>query len=232
MSIQPVSCIDFFVGNPFQMVEVQSGIPVPFVRCIIRGPGTRILYAIRLEGEVICFTIKFKATGLYRLLGIPMYLFVDKVLNGNLIEQLPLDLITTQLLHAPDIARCIRIVEPYLLLLSEVGKVVPPAIEKAISLLERQRQLCQVSQIATETYMSQRQLERNFIRYVGLSPKTYFRTYRLLHLLQSKHDAPEQKWGSLAHEFGYYDQMHLIREFKDFLKITPSSLILTDFDFL
>ncbi|HEX5551937.1 MAG TPA: AraC family transcriptional regulator, partial [Chitinophagaceae bacterium] len=103
---------------------------------------------------------------------------------------------------------------------------------KAADLLEEQsQQLYPITQLANESYLSVRQLERSFIRYIGISPKTYYRMHRFLQLLQAKNNAPEEKWGSLAHEFGYYDQMHLVKEFKDFLKVTPSSFVLSDFAF-
>lgn len=231
MPLRSASSIDFFLGNRFETTDLQTGASVPFIRCMIRGPRTRILYSIRLRGEFISFTIKFKATGLYKLLGKPMDMFVDKAINADIIEHIPLNNITERLLHAPDISYCIHIVEPYLLFLSEKSREVPPVIEKAAHLLEQYRQLYSIGQLADESYLSLRQLERNFIRYIGISPKTYYRMHRFLQLLQAKHNAPEQKWGSLAHEFGYYDQMHLVKEFKDFLKTTPSSFILSDFAF-
>jgi AraC-like DNA-binding protein len=232
MPLRSVSSIDFFLGNQFETIDFQTGLSVPFIRCTIRGPRTHILYSIRLTGEFISFTIKFKPTGLYRLLGTPMDSFTDKALNADVIEQIPLNKIADDLLNAPDLSYCIDIVEPYLLLLSEKGKTVPPIIEKAADLLEEQsQQLYPITQLANESYLSVRQLERSFIRYIGISPKTYYRMHRFLQLLQAKNNAPGEKWGSLAHEFGYYDQMHLVKEFKDFLKVTPSSFVLSDFAF-
>lgn len=231
MPLRSVSSIDFFLGDLFETIDFQTGLSVPFIRCTIRGPRTRILYSINLKGEFVSFTIKFKATGLYRLLGIPMDLFVDKAINASFIEQIPLNKITEHLLHAPHISFCIDVVEPYLLFLLEKSKMVPPVIEKAAYLLEQYRQLYPITQLAHESYLSVRQLERSFIRYVGIGPKIYYRMHRFLQLLQAKNNAPEQKWGSLAHEFGYYDQMHLVKEFKDFLKITPSAFVLSDFAF-
>lgn len=231
MPLRSVSSIDFFLGSRFETTDLLTGFPGPFVRCTIRGPRTRILYSVRIENEFISFTVKFKATGLYKLLGMPMDLFADKAIDGELIEDIPLHKITEQLINAPNISFCIHIVEPYLLFLLERARPVPPVIEKLAYLLEQHRQLYPITQLANENFLSLRQLERNFIRYIGISPKTYHRMHRLLGLLQAKKNAPEQKWGSLAHEFGYYDQMHLIKEFKDFLKTTPSSFISSDFAF-
>ena len=35
---------------------------------------------------------------------------------------------------------------------------------------------------------------------------------------------PELKWTDVAHIFDYYDQMHLIRDFKEFAGYTPKEV--------
>lgn len=231
MPLRSSSSLDFFLGDYFETNSFKTGETTPFIRCMLRGPRTQILYFICIKGEFISFVVKFRPTGLYRLAGLSMDLFTDKALNGNIIDQIPLNKITERLLYAPDISYCISIVEPYLLFLSERSKIISPAIEKAARLLEQHAPWISIAQLANENYLSLRQLERNFRRYIGISPKTYYRVHRFLQLLKAKNNSPEQKWGSLAHEFGYYDQMHLVKEFKEFLNVPPSSFVSSDFAF-
>ncbi len=228
MPLRPASSLDFFLGNPFETIDLQTREQIPFVRNTVRGPRTHILYSIRMNGEFISFTIIFKATGLYKLFGISMDLLADNALDGKLTEDLPLCKTTGQLLNAREITSCIQIVEPYLLLLADRSRKVPHVIDKAVHLLEHYPQSYSIGNLAHESFLSLRQLERSFIRYIGISPKTYFRMHRFLKLLAAKKNAPEQKWGSLAHEFGYYDQMHFLKEFKYFFKKTPSTFDLSD----
>lgn len=35
---------------------------------------------------------------------------------------------------------------------------------------------------------------------------------------------PNLSWTSLAHDCGYFDQMHMIRDFKEFTGITPTTM--------
>jgi AraC-like DNA-binding protein len=66
-----------------------------------------------------------------------------------------------------------------------------------------------------------RQLERRFDRAVGLPPKIVdriFRFQRLLHTLQ----APRDTAITVRPSHGYYDESHLIREFKTFTGQTPA----------
>lgn len=231
MPLRSESSIDFFLGDHFDTMHILTGNPVPFERCTIRGPRTNILYFILLKGEFISFTIKFKATGLYKLLGIPMDMFTNKAISANNIDQLPFEKITQRLLHARDMTYCIQILEPYLLFLAERSRPVPIAIEKAALLIEAYHESYSISNLANKTNVSQRQLERHFIKYMGVSAKTYYRMHRFIRLLKAKENKPKIKWTTLAHEFGYYDQMHLVREFRNFLQTTPSSFIPSDFAF-
>lgn len=231
MPLRTGSSIDFFIGDRFETLDLSTGLPSPFVRCMIRGPRTRSLYSIRIEGEFISFTVRLKATGLYKMLGLPMEMFVNKAIDAEILRHVPFEKISAQIQNAPGISSCISAVEPYLLFLAEKSNLVSPGIEKAAGLLEQAQRLYPIAKLADVSYLSLRQLERNFIKYVGISPKTYFRMQRFLHLLHAKYEDPCQKWGSLAHEFGFYDQMHLVREFRNFLKVRPSSFSFSDFAF-
>lgn len=231
MPLRSESSIDFFLGDGFETELISTGHIVPFERCTIRGPRTHIIYSINLKGEFISFSIKFNATGLYKLLGIPMDKFTNKAIPGSVISQLPFEAITDQLLHAKNISVCIQIIEPYLLLLAEKSRPVPVVIDKAAQLIADIHELNSISGLANDSYISLRQLERDFIKYMGICPKTYCRMQRFLRLLKAKKNTPELKWTTLAHDFGYYDQMHLVKEFKHFLKTTPSAFVSSDFAF-
>jgi AraC-like DNA-binding protein len=42
---------------------------------------------------------------------------------------------------------------------------------------------------------------------------------------------PSANWTSIAYECGYYDQMHMIKDFKEFANVNPSILFQNDGDF-
>lgn len=229
MPMRISSSLDFFIGDRFETIDCRTGQPVPFERSTIRGPRTHKLYDIRLNGHFISFTIKFRFTGLYRLTGIPMHHFTDHSIPGNYLYQLPLQHIVEKLLYMEDLSDCIKIVEPYLLFLSEKSRFNTPVTEKVARKLTEEKPPLSIAQLAAENHLSLRQLERVFLKEVGVSPKTLYRMLRFDRLLQSQMNASFTKWSATAYEFGYYDQMHLIRDFRKFLGITPSAFIPADF---
>lgn len=231
MPFRLINSIDFFIGDPFQTMDCQSGEIVPFTRSAIRGIQTRKEHLIRLQGTFISFNVKFHVTGLYQLLGIPMDTFRDKVVSTKHINILPFEEITKQLLYADDIKTCINIVEPHLLYLASRKVSVSGVASQAAELLKQQKGCASIRQLALTSNLSLRQLERNFIREIGVSPKIYSRMLRFHRLIQNRIITPNQKWANLASDHDYFDQMHLIKEFKQFLGTTPSAFIPADFAF-
>lgn len=231
MPFRLASSIDFFIGSPFETIDCHTGQPIPFTRCTIRGPRTCKKYIIRLRAHFISFTIRFHPTGLYRLLGIPMDRFADKAMPAADIKLLPFDTMCDRMLYAGSIGACIEIAEEYLLPLAFRSKMLPDRTEQIAQELMRQKGQTFVKDLATNNYLSARQLERNFKREIGVSPKTYSRMIRLHSLIQSKISNPAAKWSALAYEYNFFDQMHFIREFNDFLELNPSEFVPADFAF-
>lgn len=231
MPFRPASSIDFFLGDPFETIDCHTGRLIPFTRCTIRGPRTCRKYLIRLKGHFISFTIHFHPTGLYRLLGIPMDRFTNKAMPGADVSLLPFDTICESMLYASRISACIEIVEGHLLPLAFKRRPLPGLTEQIAQELIQQKGRAFVKDLASRNYLSARQLERNFKREIGVSPKTYSRMIRLHCLIQSKINNPAVKWSALAYEYNFFDQMHFIREFNDFLELNPTEFVPADFAF-
>jgi AraC-like DNA-binding protein len=71
---------------------------------------------------------------------------------------------------------------------------------------------------------SSRTLERCFARYVGLAPKEFARIRRFQWALELARTT-SQGWAAVAARSGYYDQAHLIRDFRQFAGGPPSLIV-------
>lgn len=80
-----------------------------------------------------------------------------------------------------------------------------------------------LSSLERSTGLSARQLERKFSRQVGVSPKTFGRLMRFRRLVRALESSPSKDWAGLAARFGYADQPHLAREFRQFSGLSPSA---------
>ena len=78
--------------------------------------------------------------------------------------------------------------------------------------------------LASKSCISLRQLERQALDRIGLPPKLFARLIRFSEAYKFKERNPHSSWTKIAYHFGYYDQMHLIRDFRNFTGTIPSSI--------
>jgi AraC-like DNA-binding protein len=82
-----------------------------------------------------------------------------------------------------------------------------------------------VGAIALELGVSERHLRRVFRDSLGVSPKTFARLGRFRTAVRLARQAGHPDWASIAASSGYYDQAHLIAEFRTIAGVTPRELL-------
>lgn len=82
-----------------------------------------------------------------------------------------------------------------------------------------------VSAVADDLGVSERNLRRVFRETVGVSPKTYAKLTRFHRALRAARDDERASWARIAAAAGYYDQAHLIAEFRAIAGVTPRVLV-------
>ncbi len=80
-----------------------------------------------------------------------------------------------------------------------------------------------VDAVADRLGMTPKRLARRFAGEVGLTPKLFARVRRFQRLLLAVADGVAVDWARLAAECGYYDQAHLIHDFRAFSGMTPGA---------
>ena len=55
-----------------------------------------------------------------------------------------------------------------------------------------------------------------------MNPKLYSRIVKFSNAYRLREAFPQLTWTSIAHSSGYYDQMHMIKDFKLFTGVNPS----------
>jgi AraC-like DNA-binding protein len=73
--------------------------------------------------------------------------------------------------------------------------------------------------------LSQRQFNRRFKNIVGITPKEYIKVVRFNKVLRHFNTDSPDSMAMLAQQFGYYDQAHFIKDFREFTGITPGSFV-------
>jgi AraC-like DNA-binding protein len=83
-----------------------------------------------------------------------------------------------------------------------------------------------ITRLAPSLGVSRQHLARRFAQLVGVSPKVFARVVRLGRVIECVRAVPVGErinWSVLALELGYYDQSHLVDEFREMTGVTPTA---------
>lgn len=86
-----------------------------------------------------------------------------------------------------------------------------------------------VASVADRAGLSARQFERRFRQAVGIPPKLFSRMQRFQRVFPALEE-DRRGWAEAALRCGYYDQAHLIRDFREFAGKPPSALLAENSD--
>ena len=219
--VLPDGCAEIILnfGDRFQQhktgnIELQ---PRFFLVGQITGP-----LSISPTGIVKLIGIRFHPGGTRPFLKLPMHQITNRYVNlADIPEYFPPGWINP-LEDAPSLSAAIRKLES--VLLSKIQRTNADLSSLALARrIIHERGLASVNAIANDAGISARQLERKFLRDVGVGPKVLGRILRFQQVFRAI-SQENPSWARVALECGYYDQAHLIRDFREFSATTPSVL--------
>jgi AraC-like DNA-binding protein len=82
-----------------------------------------------------------------------------------------------------------------------------------------------VHAVADDLGVSERHLRRVFREAVGMSPKAFTKLTRFHRALRAAREDAHASWASIAAAAGYYDQAHLIADFRAIAGVTPRAFL-------
>lgn len=85
-----------------------------------------------------------------------------------------------------------------------------------------------IADLAKESNLSERTLQRNMKSLIGLTPKSYSNVMRFKKALEFIHANPTIDWQDTLYACGYYDQAHFIKDFKKYTNKTPRAFVKGD----
>ncbi len=175
-------------------------------------------------GHVLSCAVFLKSMSFWQLFGIPGNILVNKEYNAeDLLGKGVLEL-WSRLAECGSFRERIRAMEEYLLPFAARARGRTLIMSAARHML-RSKGAVRIDEIAFHAALSVRQFERRFAGEAGMTPKLFAQTARFQNALDAKRLSPKRSWLSVAHELGYFDQMHMIRDFQRFGGSAPSGLL-------
>jgi len=192
---------------------------------IIDGP-TKYPSYISFSKNLDLIGIRFNPAGAYLFLDEEIENFVDKHIAMKESESWPLGSLYKNLIDEKTTHNKIAYIEKFLIhKLQTTTKRNSPWIFNFIQKAIAKKGDINVSVLSNEFKISIRQLERKFKQEVGLSPKLYFRILRLQNAKEALSSLNIETLTTTAHDSGFFDQAHFVREFKFFMKETPKNYL-------
>lgn len=163
--------------------------------------------------------------GFHRLIGCPMHELANRAFEIEEVLGALGRRIVARLREAETWEERFDLLDEFLV--ARLATARPPAagIAWACRELEATGGRASIRALAASIGCSQKYLVARFREHVGLPPKTYARVLRFQRALRGLQSASTFRWSDLAQAAGYYDQAHLIRDFRAFAGTTPTDYL-------
>ena len=219
--ILPDGCVEVILNfaEPFAQHDDDATRVQP--RSFVVGQMTRPIF-ISPTGPVQLIGIRFHPGGTTPFFRLPMHELTNQVVElGSFAQTLQTKLLS-EATHLPDVKDKVAALQRVLLNVLRDSRSDFRLLRIAAKVVQSSGMIS-VDDLANDAGLSSRQLERRFLSEVGVGPKLLSRILRFQDVFRAV-DANESSWPTVAVDCGYYDQAHLIRDFREFAQDTPAVL--------
>jgi AraC-like DNA-binding protein len=227
-SVQPVPArspqiLEFMFGTRYQVRRPDHGTTENVRAVALVGARTSRSAELILSGDVDAFTIVFQPGAFSRLFRIPAIEITNGDFDGGEVLGHDINELYARLGEASSFDDRVCVADSYMAALRSATEPIT-AVDWAAMAVMRHRGSVRISELAHRAGLGLRQFERRFEYEIGVSPKLYARIIRFEAALQCRANAPTTHWTSIAHDLGYYDQMHMIHDFTRLSGESPSAI--------
>lgn len=166
--------------------------------------------------------IQFKPIGWNSLMdNVPQNEIINNCFDAKLFLGNSANLLIERLAEAATAVLQNQIIQAFLK--ERLNKLKTPApFDRAVSTFIQSGGKLSIEETASLSCLSLRQFERLCNYKIGVSPRMFGRLIRFSNTYKLKEQNPTVSWNKIALHCGYFDHMHLIRDFKQFSGTTPS----------
>jgi len=189
--------------------------------------GQRIKsYYIEPLGHVDSFAICFYPHGFANFINSPLKELADTETSLDvLFGEVPAKELTLKIMGAGNTQERIEIIEAFLLSKLNEDSTIDRFVKSTVDALVSTKGSVPINALLKEDISKRRQLERDFKKQIGISPKQLGRVIRLHSALQMLLNEEGESLTRIAYENEYYDQAHFIKDFKEFTGISPKEFL-------
>lgn len=186
----------------------------------VSGPRTRAMFKTK-AGISRMITIELKRGWSAQLLGVPASAVTDRFVSLHELWGRAGAELCDRLLAARDVPEIVERISRAIAARTEQTSDPASArlARRAVRLLETED--VPIGNVAKRLGVTSRHLRRAFTENVGIGPKDFARTVRLRRVIEGASSSTD--WSRIAAHAGYYDQAHLIADFRELVGLTPGA---------
>lgn len=219
-TVLPDGCPEIVFNLSDRFRRIDSGTNEIQPATLFAGQMSRSI-AIQPIGAVRLFGVRFHPAGASPVGGFPMCDLSDQVVGIDCaIGRKGLEL-EAKVREANSFEQRISAFEAFFLERLAARRREDLISHHAARLIVSSRGQISVSHLSDRLGVSERRLERRFKACIGVSPKMLARIVRFQGVVRTIQSAETPNMLDAVHELGYFDQSHLIRDFREFSGDTP-----------
>lgn len=226
-SVSPDGCIEWIIHfrDRFSAMQPDGTLQLQ-PRSVVAGQITRCLQ-LQPAGTIGMVGVRFQPAGAARFVRHPIREWTDRILSMKDLLGADSVELETRILDAPGDSDRIQLLERFLLRQFDAMEDSTQSIRRAVAMIDEYQGQLPVDSLARCAGLGLRQFERRFTDTVGIGPKLLCRVMRFRRLLKRLQQGRSSSWTERAAACGYYDQSHLIRDFRAFTGRSPQAYLAT-----
>jgi AraC-like DNA-binding protein len=219
---RPEICLHFFLRER-ELVQLGNGPKKDYqFPVVLVGQQTSVINRYLLGKDFKTFNIVFHPSALFRLTGISSFELSNRYLDAELIFSKTIRTVFEQLQHVASYDHMIVIADRFLNSLVLHAPKEGHRLDTVSRLMIHAGGNVSPDWLANESCLSPKPFTRKFYERTGVNPKSYLRIIRFTNAVNSKNAYPDRDWLQIALDCGYFDYQHLVRDYKDFTRHTPT----------
>ncbi|RTZ18280.1 AraC family transcriptional regulator [Vibrio aquaticus] len=180
---------------------------------------------IEPTGYVNTFAIRFYPYGFANFVNGPIKALANtETPLARLFEEKAAKKLEQDIIRAEDTEQRIKIIESFFLNKLNEQTTLDNIVKTTIDALFATKGSASINTLLKEDLSKRRQLERMFVKQVGVSPKQLGKLIRLQTALKAMLNE-EESLTHIAYQNDYYDQSHFIKDFKEFTGVSPKEFL-------
>jgi AraC-like DNA-binding protein len=192
-------------------------------RTVVVGPQTRRWVDLYPSRQVSALFVVFQPGGFHRLFGQDTSTLADHAYPAADVLGREITGIQERVEAAASIDQMVRTVETYLIARLPRAHGLHP-VDVAAQALAAAHGGIHTRVLAERAGLGDRHFRRRFAEHAGMPPKHYAKVARFTFALSLKAARPSLTWAGVSQQAGYFDQMHLVKDFKALAAAPPSML--------